>query len=72
MLAFFLIIFGTAGLTWFAVENDVSNVEQLYQAMGGTGVLVLLIALVVVQPFIFIGAKRSAEWLSDRFDKPNP
>lgn len=71
MLAFFIIIFGTAGLTWFAVENEVSNVEQLYQAMGGTGALVLLVALVVAQPFMFIGAKRVATWFSDRFDGPN-
>lgn len=70
MIAFLLIIFGTAGLTWFAVENNVSNAEQLYHALGGTGVLVLLIAFVVAQPFMFIGAKKAAAWLSDRFDGP--
>jgi hypothetical protein len=69
VLSFLLIIFGTAGLTWFAVENNVSNAEELYQAMGGTGVLILLIAFVVAQPFMFIGAKKAAAWFSDRFDE---
>lgn len=70
MIAFLLIIFGTAGLAWFAVENHVSNAEQLYHAMGGTGLLFFLIAFLAAQPFIFFGAKKTAAWLSDRFDGP--